>query len=517
MKGMKLKLILTTIFLILISFIKIPVTAGEIHDAINNGTTEEVKNILKSNRGSLHATDEKGRTPLHLAIMKGDKELAEFLIKQGADVNARDNEGKTPRNYAVRYGKKEIESILISKNASWNRNAKPGYATIQGIESQIPGIHITGHPPTPPKKVFHFAYATAGVLFVIAGIAQYFINKKFQDTSTGENKNSGNKTKKTIFTVLIVLLYFILLEGIMQVYIYYNPYQVFIPDPQVHWKINPAITKAKEKKIISKSRCGFLMDQQYGFKKKEGAYRILCLGDSQTLGMPWVKSIRYTYAKQLQNKFLEELDSLKIEVMNMGVSGYSSFQGLIYMKNIGLLYNPDCIIVGYGYHDGNGSFAPDKDITTDNPKVKELRSILYRSQVYLMIRRKILERRTVRKVEDNKPVYRRVSPEDYVSNLEKFVKMGKENNFKVVFFTVPHIGKEGTKRMLYVEEMRKTAAKLGVPLIDGVKAISEVPVEEQEKYFFRDGAHFTKAGNEFIAEVLFKNLKPILEKQGVLK
>lgn len=507
-------LIKIVIFILL--FVISPAYAGDIHDAINKGDMAETKAILKDNPGSLHATDKDGRTPLHLAIIKGNRELAEFLVKSGADVNAKDAAGETPRSYAVKYDRKDIESILIEKNAFQNGRPVPGYAVIQGIESQVPGIHITGHPPNPPESVFRFAYAAAFVLLVLAGLGQFFLNKKFSGQNPGASDEDKAKTAakhskiRVFITIMITLLYFILLEGVIQVYVHYHPYQVFIPDPQSHWKVNPAITRDVERQA-TEDRCSYVIDQQYPYKKAEGTYRILCMGDSQTLGLPWAKLMRFTYPKQLEERLKEEIPGKKIEVMNMGVSGYSSFQGLIYLKNICLRYNPDCIIVAYGYHDGNGSFAPDKDVNTDKPWVKNLRSILYRSQLYLMIRRKILERRAFRKVEGGKPVYRRVSPEDYRKNLTTFEEMGKKNNFRTVFFTVPHIGKEGTSRLSYVEEMRKAAKEMNVPLIDGVEAMSKVPTEEQEKYFYRDGAHFTKEGNEFIARVLAEKMKGIIE------
>ncbi|MDE1045670.1 MAG: ankyrin repeat domain-containing protein, partial [Nitrospinaceae bacterium] len=44
--------------------------------------------------------DEDGHTPLHQAALDGQKEIAELLIAEGADVNAKDRGGQTPLDWA---------------------------------------------------------------------------------------------------------------------------------------------------------------------------------------------------------------------------------------------------------------------------------------------------------------------------------------------------------------------------------------------------------------------------------
>ena len=50
---------------------------------------------------NVHATDPRGRTPLHFAAEQNDPALAAFFITLGADVNAADNSGQTPLGASV--------------------------------------------------------------------------------------------------------------------------------------------------------------------------------------------------------------------------------------------------------------------------------------------------------------------------------------------------------------------------------------------------------------------------------
>ena len=56
---------------------------GEIHDAAKNGDLEKVKALLKGNPDLVFSNDTYGLTPLHLAVSKGNKDVAELLRQHG--------------------------------------------------------------------------------------------------------------------------------------------------------------------------------------------------------------------------------------------------------------------------------------------------------------------------------------------------------------------------------------------------------------------------------------------------
>jgi len=113
-----MKQLLTTIAaVVLVGCSKPPPPDISIHEAAEKGNIEAVKQHIAA------GTDVNGKstaapTPLFFSVRYGQKEVAELLIKEGAEVNAKDNYGETPLTYA--FDNKEIVEMLISNGANVN-------------------------------------------------------------------------------------------------------------------------------------------------------------------------------------------------------------------------------------------------------------------------------------------------------------------------------------------------------------------------------------------------------------
>ena len=68
----------------------------------------------------------KNTTSLHLAVKICNKEIAENIITNGANVNAKDIIEWTPLHYAVQTDQKEIIELLIAKGADVNAKNNNG-------------------------------------------------------------------------------------------------------------------------------------------------------------------------------------------------------------------------------------------------------------------------------------------------------------------------------------------------------------------------------------------------------
>ena len=103
---------------------------GEIHNAVKKGDLEKINALLKENPDLASSKDYGGETPLHWAAIKGNKEVAELLLKYKADVNAKNTAGETPLHIAARHGHLEIAELLLANNADVNAENHNGFTPL---------------------------------------------------------------------------------------------------------------------------------------------------------------------------------------------------------------------------------------------------------------------------------------------------------------------------------------------------------------------------------------------------
>jgi hypothetical protein len=79
-------------------------------------------------------------------------------------------------------------------------------------------------------------------------------------------------------------------------------------------------------------------DYDYSYDKPEDKKRIVILGDSFVMGLPL--SFKDIFSKKLEKKLADW------QVINLGIAGYSSDQELLVLKESGLRYKPDIVLLG---------------------------------------------------------------------------------------------------------------------------------------------------------------------------
>lgn len=87
-----------------------------IHIAAIKGYKDVVM-LLVEFGSSLECIDAEGRTPLHMAVVGGCKDTVEVLINRGANVNVQCNRGATPLKVAQTIGHDTITQILLLNQA----------------------------------------------------------------------------------------------------------------------------------------------------------------------------------------------------------------------------------------------------------------------------------------------------------------------------------------------------------------------------------------------------------------
>ena len=93
--------------------------------------------------------------------------------------------------------------------------------------------------------------------------------------------------------------------------------------------------------FISNNR-GFRSHRDIDYLKQNDELRILCLGDSHTLGYEVNQDQTFSaVAETVLNN-----SQIKATVINAGVSGFSTAEALIFLENEGYKYDPDFVVLG---------------------------------------------------------------------------------------------------------------------------------------------------------------------------
>jgi len=133
------------------------------------------------------------------------------------------------------------------------------------------------------------------------------------------------------------------------------------------WAVKPNLknmTPFGEGKFVNSNSKGLRGKTDYEYARTPGKERILVLGDSFTFGTE--VSDDETFSHYLES------DLPDTEVLNLGVQGYGQDQMLLYLKDEGIRYHPDIVVLGFVFVDSYRNlwnffaFAKPKfDLTTD--------------------------------------------------------------------------------------------------------------------------------------------------------
>ena len=124
--------------------------------------------------------------------------------------------------------------------------------------------------------------------------------------------------------------------------------KVFAPSPYVGVVPRPGLDLTISGAHFKINSLGF-RGEETAIAKKQGTFRIICLGGSTTFGMYHLKDEAETYPGQLE-KILQD-QGLKVEVLNGGVPGYSTRTTLINLVSRIRYLDPDLVLVMHNTND----------------------------------------------------------------------------------------------------------------------------------------------------------------------
>src|SRR6266567_4419734 len=100
---------------------------------------------------------------------------------------------------------------------------------------------------------------------------------------------------------------------------------------------------------VSFNRFG-LRDRERSMEPSQGTVRILALGDSVTFGLGVAEED--AYPRMTETLLNSRTDGRPpVEVLNFGIPGYNTVQELAQLRELGLAFHPQLVVVGFLYND----------------------------------------------------------------------------------------------------------------------------------------------------------------------
>jgi lysophospholipase L1-like esterase len=220
--------------------------------------------------------------------------------------------------------------------------------------------------------------------------------------------------------------------------------ELWVCDPILHFKANPTL-RPNEQPLNS---AGF-RGPEFG-AKRPGVYRVLALGDSCTFGMIAHATLGFVaqpYPLRLERLVDRRNGAGRVEVLNAGLPGYNSFQGLLLLRSRLRGLEPDLVTVRFGWNDHFLSplGEPDAFREPDSALGLLLEDLLLRPRLYAFVRRLGLELRALRAPpRDAGAAWREarewrptIPIEDYARNLRRIVEVARERGAEAWLLTAP--------------------------------------------------------------------------------
>lgn len=223
--------------------------------------------------------------------------------------------------------------------------------------------------------------------------------------------------------------------------------------------------------------------------KRPGVVRIACIGDSWTFGMNVNQD--QSYPARLDALLTDRTPPQPVEVMNFGVLGYTSFQGLQLLKSRVLDLQPDVLVIGFGMNDSDVAGYRDRDVLAPGPpswrdRVKAVTgsSQLLALMKYFALRLRFHPKDTGEFLKadakadqgknndtvnyDEMEAWTRVSPRDYDRNLREMIGIARARGARVVI-----LDNELWAQSPYRATLRAISRDEHVPLVDSLQLIAD--------------------------------------------
>jgi lysophospholipase L1-like esterase len=301
---------------------------------------------------------------------------------------------------------------------------------------------------------------------------------------------------------------------------------IFEGDPLLLWRLKPNLDHAVWDFTVLSTNAEHLRTEEttrtFG-PKQPGAIRIVCLGDSVTFGfrVPAVwpdKPTEYDpawlpYPMLIEKQLGAANPTRNIEAITMAVPGYSSHQGLAWLRRDINKLNPDLLVVSFGWNDASLSDVPDREAIRTTWSAFGLRWLIDHSQAFAHATHWLRARQTRQAQEHgqtNRPPIRptaRVSQSEYLTNMLQIVQLSRDHGTPVIVIAAPYRdhsseASEADLMLQYRVALGSTMKQRGIPFLEILELTEDAyPANEG---WFDERIHPNHMGHRLMASELLK-------------
>lgn len=308
---------------------------------------------------------------------------------------------------------------------------------------------------------------------------------------------------------------------------------IFEGDPLLLWRLKPNLNQAVWDFTVLSTNAQHLRSEDpskvFG-PKAPGTIRIVCLGDSVTFGfrVPVVwpdKPTEYDrgwlpYPMLIEKQLRAANPGRNIEVITMAVPGYTSHQGLAWLRRDIDWLDPDLLTVSFGWNDASFSDAPDRDAVRTDWSAFGVRWLIDHSQAFAHATH-WLRTRQARQSQANAPTppprpAARVSRAEYLNNMLGIQRLGREHGAAVIIIGAPYRdhspeAPEADLMLEYREALASMMKQQTVPFLE-ILELTEAAHPSNEGWF-GERIHPNHMGHRLMASELLKMIRT----NGMLK
>ncbi len=239
-------------------------------------------------------------------------------------------------------------------------------------------------------------------------------------------------------------------------------------------------------------------DREHPVKKPGGRYRILVLGDSITQGMG-IDGRADMFTSVLEHVLIE--NGHDVDVLNFGVNGYNTRQEVEILREKGLQYQPDLVVVAYcvndNYLDSGGIIRALEQRKTQQSEIKIPR-VFFKSAFFRQIWAVVIAR--TRDPLPFESIPDGSSNEIVPGAFADLKELADQHNFAVMVAAFPQLkGLENGPNPALLAEVRKISSQNGFLYLDLSTALSTVAKTEK---IYLDDLHPNRRGSRCVGETL---------------